>query len=235
MARREKFEFQPIGYLRTAFVEKFGVPRQSMMLSEARGILKLDGDPKLTIATHRLHEFSHLWIVFVFHKSIGLQWRPYIDPPTLEQLPEVGTLASRSPHRPNPIGLSTVKIEKVDYAAPGGVEIEVSGVDILDGTPVLDIKPYLPYADRLEDASAGWTEREIQRYPVQFSAQPPVELKPLIEQMLALDPRPASQRRLHPMQDRSSEGRRFAFRLQDIDVHWEIRGGAPHVVEIRDL
>ena len=121
----------------------------------------------------------------------------------------MGVLASRSPHRPNPVGLSAVKLERIDVDAPGGVEIHVSGVDILDGTPVLDIKPYLPYADSLPEAKAGWAAEPIARNEVEFTQQALQaidarrgekypSLQAMIVEMLSLDPRPAFQKRRMP-------------------------------------
>lgn len=213
------------------------------MMSEATGILKLNPDPRYRAALSRLDEFSHIWLIFVFDKNKKGDWHPVIDPPRDQRNRDVGVFASRSPHRPNPIGISAVKLERIDYDAPGGVEIHVSGVDILDGTAVLDIKPYLPYADKIEEANSGWAVEDNPQYPVSFSQsssevfesidQPKV--KRLISQMLASDPRPTSQRRAFPMKAPESENKRFAFRVQGYDVRWEARASGPHVVEIVPL
>ena len=160
---------QPIGHMQTCFQEKFGVPRQSLMVGSAKGILKLNPDPQFKDALKYLDGFSHVWIVFLFHQHEKQVWRPLITPPRIDAPGRVGVFASRSPHRPNPIGLSAVKLEKIDFNAKGGIEIHVSGVDLLDGTPVLDIKPYLPYVDCITDAKGGWTETAIPKYPVVFS------------------------------------------------------------------
>jgi tRNA-Thr(GGU) m(6)t(6)A37 methyltransferase TsaA len=142
----------------------------------AQGTIKLSGDPRVAslyrTALRELEGFSHLWVIFVFHEQgLGAEraWKPSIRPPRLGGARKVGVLASRSPHRPNPIGLSAVRLERIDLDALGGIEIHVSGVDVLDGTPVLDIKPYLPYADSVPDASAGWADEPIERVPVEFS------------------------------------------------------------------
>ena len=161
--------YPPIGILKTCFREKFGVPRQSGMIEEASGVLKLLPDPLFPRAFENLDRFSHIWIVFRFHKNARRTWRPTVEPPRLEALRRVGVFATRSPDRPNPIGLSAVKLDRIDFSAPGGIELHVSGVDILDGTPVLDVKPYLPYADSIADANSGWASREIERYPVRFT------------------------------------------------------------------
>jgi tRNA (adenine37-N6)-methyltransferase len=238
--------FPPIGTLRTPFKEKFGVPRQPLMMTEALGVLKMNPDPLYRTALNHLEQFSHVWLIFLFHQNGGKAWRPTIDPPRLDAPDTMGVFASRSPHRPNPIGLSAVKLERIDFEAAGGIEIHLSGVDILDGTPVLDLKPYLPYADRIAEANAGWATGEIDRYRVEFSpeslrtldgashAEHP-RLRQLIEQMLEWDPRPTSQRRAVPLNAPESEGKRFAFRVLNLDVHWEVRRGSVYVVEIRTL
>ena len=241
-----EFKHQAIGVIRTPFREKFGVPRQSMMMSEARGVLKLNPDPAYRVALQHLDEFTHLWVVFVFHQVAEDDWRPTIRPPRVDAPRKVGVFASRSPHRPNPIGISAVKLERIDLEAPGGIEIHLSGVDLLDGTPVLDIKPYLPYADIIPEAASGWAGSEIPRFEVRFSesalaffegrerfeldpnlaGRTSEDLRRLIVQTLEWDPRPPSQRRAMPIASESSEGLAFGFRILDIEVKWEIRQGA---------
>ena len=237
--------YPPIGVMRTCFTEKFGAPRQSLMVSEARGVLKLRPDPAFRQALNHLGSFSHLWVVFVFDKHLQKGWRATIRPPRVEGPRRVGVFASRSPHRPNPIGLSAVKLEGIDLDAPGGIEIHLSGVDILDGTPVLDIKPYLPFADSIPDATAGWAEGPIERYPVEYSTaalrviqesgvRRHPHLRTLITQMLEWDPRPRSQRSAIPIREPLSEGKRFGFNIFDFDVQWEIRAGGIYVLDLAE-
>ncbi len=239
-----KFEFEPIGVVNSCFKEKFGIPRQPGLATQALGVIKLRDDPFLKQALKGLEGFSHLWIIFVFHRHDSKNWKPSIRPPRLGGAKKVGVLASRSPHRPNPIGLSAVKLLNVNLDAPGGAEITVEGVDILDGTPVLDIKPYLPYADGVADATSGWAEEPIVRQEVVFSSRALTQveeksadsryprLKQLIEEMLALDPRPAFQSRRMPASSREAQGSRYGFALYDFDVKWEIRDGKFVVLEI---
>jgi len=231
--------FEPIGTLQSAFKEKFGVPRQSGMIPEARAVLKLRPDPAFVTALNHLQDFSHVWVVFVFHQAHDRAWTPTIRPPRIGAPNRVGVFASRSPHRPNPIGMSAVKLDRIDFEARGGVEIHLSGVDLLDGTPVLDLKPYVPYADSIPDANAGWAEGEIPKYAVTYSdeslaaidahSQTLPHLKALLTQTLEYDPRPMGQREAMPIADPSNEGREFRFRLMHFDVHWRIREGAIQV------
>jgi tRNA-Thr(GGU) m(6)t(6)A37 methyltransferase TsaA len=231
--RGEVFEFAAIGEVRTPFPDKFGIPRQPGLVSQAKGVIKIHPDPDLKTALRSLEEFSHLWIVFVFHEHGGKSWKPSIRPPRLGGNVKVGVLASRSPHRPNPIGLSAVKLDKVDFDAEGGPEIHVSGVDLLDGTPVLDIKPYIPYADSIPDANAGWASAPIPRHPVKFTDEAEAEifkrdpdgsrgLRALIVEVLELDPRPAYQARQVPVTDKKSWGTKHGFDLLGHDIKYEI-------------
>jgi tRNA-Thr(GGU) m(6)t(6)A37 methyltransferase TsaA len=234
--RGEVFEFEPIGYVRSPFKDKFGIPRQPGLASQAKGVIKIHGDPDLKTALRSLEEFSHLWIVFVFHEHGGRNWKPSIRPPRLGGARKVGVLASRSPHRPNPIGLSAVTLEKVDFDAEGGPEIYVGGLDLLDGTPVLDIKPYIPYADSIPEANAGWASEPIPKHPVKFSAKALDEiaqrdpdgsksLQALIVEVLEIDPRPAFQKRQLPVSDPKTWGMKFGFDLLGNDVKYEILDG----------
>lgn len=236
--------FPPIGFLKSCFTEKFGVPRQSLMVDEATAILKLGADSRYRLAVKDLETFSHVWVIFVFHKNQKTEWRPLIEPPKEDLKEKVGVFASRSPDRPNPIGISVARLEKIDLDAPGGIEIHLRGLDLLDETPVLDIKPYVPYADSIPGASSGWAQGDIQRYAVAFSpasldflngntCHP--RLMPLVQQMLEWDPRPTSQRKASPINAKSSSGLKFAFRILDCDVQWEIRDGGMYVTEIRNL
>jgi tRNA-Thr(GGU) m(6)t(6)A37 methyltransferase TsaA len=244
----QAYRFDPIGIFHTCFKEKFGIPRQPGLVTGAEGYIKLGNDPLMRTALRELEGFSHLWVIFVFHdQGLGAErtWKPSIRPPRLGGARKVGVLASRSPHRPNPIGLSAVKLERVDFEAPGGIEIHVTGVDVLDGTPVLDIKPYLPYADAILDANAGWAAEPIMRTEVEFTpeslsaiarheAQYP-QLKPMIAEMLSLDPRPAFQKRRMPPESPEAQGTRFGFRLFEFDVKWEIRNGRFAVLDVVDF
>ncbi|MGK5085078.1 tRNA (N6-threonylcarbamoyladenosine(37)-N6)-methyltransferase TrmO [Bdellovibrionota bacterium FG-1] len=240
------FSFSPIGILQTCFKEKFGIPRQPGLVVGAHGVIKLNPDPFLQTAVRELEGFSHLWVIFVFHQNDAKNWKPSIRPPRLGGAKKVGVLASRSPHRPNPIGLSAVKLERIDLEATGGVEIHVSGVDVLDGTPVLDIKPYLPYADSIPEAKAGWAEQPIQRITIDFSDQAlqaialrarseQPNLQALITEMLSLDPRPAFQQRRMPPGLPEAQGTRYGFRLFDYDVKWEIQDGRFRVLDVVDF
>jgi tRNA-Thr(GGU) m(6)t(6)A37 methyltransferase TsaA len=215
-----EFHFRAIGVVRSPFKDKFGVPRQPGLAASARGTVVLHDDPDLRTALRSLDQFTHLWIVFVFHEHGGRNWKPSIRPPRLGGSEKVGVLASRSPHRPNPIGLSAVAIERIDFERG---EISVSGVDLIDGTPVLDIKPYIPYADSFPSAGSGWASGPITRYPVTFECSVSPELREMITDVLELDPRPAFQQTQLPVA--TSEGSRFGIEIGGAEVKYEIRSG----------
>lgn len=243
-----KFEFRAIATIQTPFKDKFGIPRQPGLVEQAQGVIKFYSDPDLKTALKTLEQFSHLWIVFVFHEHGGKSWKPSIRPPRLGGAQKVGVLASRSPHRPNPIGMSAVRIESIDLDSKGGAEIRVSGVDLLDGTPILDVKPYIPYADSIPSANAGWASGEIPRYPVTFSDAALIDLermretlgdvedwRALIVQILELDPRPAFKKRQAPVEDSTVWGSRYGFEVKGWDVKYVIKEGGFCVQQILPL
>lgn len=234
----------PIGFVQTPFLEKVGVPRQTGLVPEAKGIIKLNPEPEFKDALRYLDTFSHIWVIFQFHQNSGEPWRKLTTTPRVGAPERVGTFASRSPHRPNGLGISALKLDFINFDAKGGIEIYVSGVDLLDGTPVFDIKPYVPYVDSIPEATGSFTEFEIPKYRVTFSEEVLAKLgsashvsansntKLLIAQMLELDPRPTPQKKSYPIDDPKSEGLSFAFRVGKIDVKWEIRKQAIYVSEI---
>jgi tRNA (adenine37-N6)-methyltransferase len=226
------YQFEPIGVIHSCYREKFGIPRQPRMVRSSRAILKLNPHPQFTQAIRNLEGFTHLWIIFVFHhlEKTG-NWKPLIRPPRLGGSKKVGVLASRSPHRPNPIGISAVNLESINWNAKGGAELHLKGIDLLDGTPVLDIKPYIPYADSIPRARLGWegVKKKLVRVHFEKKALKPIkntpELKLLIKETLQLDPRPAFQAKLKSPQT-------YGMRISDFDVHWKFAEGVCRVTEI---
>jgi tRNA-Thr(GGU) m(6)t(6)A37 methyltransferase TsaA len=193
------FHFAPIGVVRSCFREKFGIPRQPGLASAARATLELLPPYNQPAAVRGLEGFSHLWLVFAFHGIPAGRWQPTVRPPRLGGNRRLGVFATRSTFRPNPIGLSAVKLERI-ATDHGKVVLHLAGVDVLDGTPVLDIKPYLPYADCIPTATGGFaTEVPPSGLAVEFSpaaaafcaALPVGDPRELITQLLRQDPRPA--------------------------------------------
>jgi tRNA-Thr(GGU) m(6)t(6)A37 methyltransferase TsaA len=232
------YAFNPIGIIRSCFPEKFGIPRQPGLVKEARAILELLPPFDRPEALQGLEEFSHIWLIFVFHASLKQHWKATVRPPRLGGNRRVGVFASRSMFRPNPIGLSVVELERLDLES-GTPRLHLRGVDLLDGTPVLDIKPYLPYVDAVPTAHSAWAdEAPAPELQVIFSAAAEQqwqeiqthypELKQLIGQVLALDPRPA-------YYDSVTPRKKFGTRLLDFDVAWEVEGDIATVLAITSV
>lgn len=218
---------QPIGIVRSCFVEKFGTPRQSGLAPSAVAEIELLEPFNREEMVKGLELFSHIWVQFLFHETLAEGWKATVRPPRLGGRRRMGVFATRSPHRPNHLGLSALRLLGVN-GGDDGVRLEVGGVDLLDGTPVVDIKPYLPYGDSLDDASAGWLTNDFIKMNVAFQPEPAEfcrlyhlttgrRLAELIEEILAQDPRPASQR------DKKHD---FGMMLWDVNVRWKIDKGA---------
>ena len=150
-------EIKPIAHIYTDFKEKFGIPRQSGLVKGLVGRIVFTPEFRYPEALREMESFSHLWLIWLFSEAVDGGWRPTVRPPRLGGNKRVGVFASRAPYRPNNLGLSCVKLDSIDYDCPDGPVIIVSGIDILDGTPIFDIKPYIPVADCHPEASEGYT------------------------------------------------------------------------------
>ena len=189
---------EKIGVVRSCYGEKFGVPRQPGLCPSAWGVLIFDEPYRSEEALRGIEEFSHLWIVFHFHQTADQGWHPTVRPPRLGGNRRVGVFASRSPFRPNPLGLSVVRLEGIERNRPDGPVLRLGGVDLVDGTLVFDVKPYVPYTDALPDANGGYAVGEPPRVRVvveesaaQVFSALPERARRVIEESLALDARPA--------------------------------------------
>ena len=216
----------PIGIVHSCYPEKFGIPRQPGLVKSSRGRLELLPPYNREEMTRGLESFSHLWILFLFHEAVAEGWRPTVRPPWLGGQKRVGVWASRSPHRPNYLGLSAVRLIGVSQEKKG-LFLELAELDLLDRTPVFDIKPYIPYSDMIADANDGcippprlvlrevlFTEvaaRSCEAYE-QRTGNP---LRQLITETLEQDPRPASQRR---------QVREYGMALWKVNVRWQAHG-----------
>lgn len=189
-------ELKPIGFIRSCYPEKFGTPRQSGLVPAATAQLRILPEFQPELSLQGLSEFSHLWVIFHFHRNTNLTFRPKVHPPRLGG-ETTGVFASRSPHRPNPVGLSLGKIERIDADT-----IWLSGLDLIDETPIFDIKPYLPQTEAISQAHGAWTGKVGEEVEIEWDSsalgtaeawaqqsQRP-ELRTLIESTIKLDPRP---------------------------------------------
>ncbi len=194
----EPIPMKTIAVMRSSFPTKFGIPRQSGLVEGLRSTIVFAPEYRNPDALRGLEGFSHLWLIWSFSQAIRAQWSPTVRPPRLGGNTRMGVFATRSPFRPNPIGLSAVKLEGIELHTPDGPLLHVSGADLLDGTPIFDIKPYLPYADAHPEAAGGFAAGgEDYRLTVDFPPDLLERLSP--EDRLALpgvleqDPRPSYQ------------------------------------------
>ena len=186
-------EMKPIATIRTPFPTKFGIPRQSGILDMLESRIVFEKEYRVKDALRGLEDFSHIWLIWVFSEAVREEWSPTVRPPRLGGNTRMGVFATRSPFRPNPIGLSCVRLLRIE-----GNELVVSGADLMDGTPILDIKPYLPFADAKPDASGGFAEplREYAlqvEFPEPLLSKVPPQYRAPLKEILAQDPRPAYQ------------------------------------------
>jgi tRNA-Thr(GGU) m(6)t(6)A37 methyltransferase TsaA len=220
---------EPIGILKSCFGSKFGVPRQPGLCPSALGELIFHPPYRCREALRGIEGFSHLWLIFGFHETAGQGWKPTVRPPRLGGNQRVGVFASRSTFRPNALGLSVVRLERVDFGHSEGPVLLLGGVDLLDGTPVYDVKPYLAYADAIPEASAGFAGTGIPRLEVRVSdeaqaafATLPPRAQALIREALSLDPRPAVRR--------DDTGRVFGALLWGWEVKFRIERDSCEIV-----
>ena len=194
----EAMTLKVIAHIHTAFPTKFGIPRQSGLVEELRGEIVFTPEYRNPDALRGLEDFSHIWLVWQFSGAVRESWSPTVRPPRLGGNTRVGVFATRSPFRPNPLGLSSVKLLKVEPNTPQGPVLTVGGADLLDGTPIFDIKPYLPYVDAHPDARGGLTDT-TKFYTLQVQAEPevleqiPADKRDALLGVLRSDPRPSYQ------------------------------------------
>lgn len=190
---------RPIAYIHTDFPSKFGIPRQSGLVSSLHGTIIFEPEYQNPDALRGLEEYSHIWLIWEFSESIRGSWSPTVRPPRLGGNQRKGVFATRSPFRPNPLGLSSVKLESIEWNTPHGAVLHVLGADLMDKTPIYDIKPYLPYVDSHEDATGGFAhlhkdEKLEVIIPNQWQAMLSPQDLASITGILQQDPRPAYQK-----------------------------------------
>ncbi len=187
-----------IARIENDFVSKFGIPRQSGLAPSVKSRVVFEPEFRSADALRGIEDFSHLWLIWEFSKAKKEAWSPTVRPPRLGGNQRMGVFATRSPFRPNPIGLSCVKLEKVLWQSENGPVLLVSGADLMNGTPIYDIKPYLPYADSHPEAAGGFAAEEWERKlrvscPGEMMALIPPEHRRAVMDILSQDPRPAYQ------------------------------------------
>ncbi len=219
------FQFGQIGVIRSPYKEKFAVPRQPGLVKSSGGELHLLAPYNQADAVRGLDAFSHLWVVFVFHQTMEGGWRPTVRPPRLGGNSRMGVFATRSTFRPNPIGMSLVELRGI-RCHKDQVVLELGSLDLVDGTPVIDIKPYLPFAEALPEARASYAQHAPQaEMPVYFAPELVTSLcqlekryprlREFIVEVLAQDPRPAYRKE-------EESGKTYAVWLLDFNVRWRV-------------
>jgi len=232
-------KIEPIGIIKSCFKQKFGIPRQPGLVPLSTATLELFEPYNQPDMVRGLISFSHIWLIFDFHATRDKGWKPTVRPPRLGGNDRLGVFATRSMFRPNSLGLSVCKLEAV-HIHTDGIRLDLSGVDILDNTPVFDIKPYLPYADVIDDAQGAYAaSKPTKQHDVIFTDNAllqcqtaqhhyPNDLKALIRQILCQDPRPA----YHQGVDSDRE---YAMQLYDLDIKWCYKNNNVVVVEVANV
>ncbi|MBQ2954395.1 MAG: tRNA (N6-threonylcarbamoyladenosine(37)-N6)-methyltransferase TrmO [Clostridia bacterium] len=220
-----------IARIRNDFPTKFGLPRQSGLVPELVSTIVFEPEYRVAEALRGIETYSHLWLIWGFHQAVregdSQAWRPTVRPPRLGGNTRMGVFATRSPFRPNPLGLTVVRLLAVEDSPEGKVLI-VSGADMMDGTPVYDIKPYLPYVDSIPEAMGGFTEEKAAYhlavdFPEELLRQMPENQRETLLGVLAQDPRPAYQH---------DENRVYGFAYAGMDIRFTVCDGLLTVVDI---
>ena len=220
---------QVIARIHTELPEKFGVPRQSGLVPQLRGRIVFEPAYRNPDAVRGLEDFSHLWLIWQFSEAIRQDWSPTVRPPRLGGNRRMGVFATRSPFRPNHLGLSSVRLERVEQSEALGPVLHVCGADLMDGTPIYDIKPYLPYADCKPEASGGFAPQRGKTLAVDFPAEllsrVPEDKRDALTGVLAQDPRPHYQ---------SDPQRVYGMAFAGLEVRFRVADGAVYVVEVTE-
>lgn len=223
----------PIGHIHTPFKEKFAVPRQPRLTPTACARIALSGDANSPEAVRDIEQFSHIWLLFLFDRNLDAGWKPTVRPPRLGGNERVGVFASRATFRPNGIGMSAVELKGVTQDGKN-TWLELGSVDLVDGTPIIDIKPYIPYSDAIPEACGGFADSEPNTLDVNFSSQAlkVLSLHPkaqhviqVIREVLAQDPRPAYKRG-------KPDNKEYAVNLFDLNVKFIV---GPVFINVTDI
>ena len=221
-------EMKVIAHIRSDFPTKFGIPHQSGRIRELKADIIFEPEYRNHEAFRGLEEYTHIWLIWEFSQAVRKEWSPTVRPPRLGGNVRMGVFATRSPFRPNPIGLSSVRLESVEFSEKYGPVLHVSGADLMDGTPIYDIKPYLAYVDSHPEAAGGFTD-QIQDYklkvefPEELLKKIPVEKREALLAVLANDPRPGYQK---------DPERKYGMSFGSWDIHFKVDGEQLQVLEV---
>jgi len=229
----QSYSMTPVGWINSPYKEKFAIPRQPGLVNACVSTITLAKHCNREEILRGLSGFSHVWVLFVFHQAIRENWKPMVRPPRLGGNQKVGVFASRSPFRPNPIGLSVVELKGIRQT-DGQWLLDIGGADLLDQTPVLDIKPYVPYVDAVAEAKGHYAEKspdmdthivfsDLALNQLDHLESQYLNLKLLIEQVLSQQPQPAYQ---------NTDNRDYGVSLYDLNVRWRVEQSTFYVTNI---
>ena len=214
----ETMEMHPIAHMRSYFPTKFGIPRQSGLVEELRSMIVFEPEYRSEDALRGIEDFSHLWLIWQFSQAVREGWSPTVRPPRLGGNTRMGVFATRSPFRPNNLGLSCVRLLEVKHTQQYGTVLIVGGADLLDGTPIFDIKPYIPYSDSRPEAAGGFTDRVGDflldvKFPQELLEKLPADKQAAAVGVLSHDPRPSYQR---------TPGRVYGLNFAGFDIRFTV-------------
>ena len=220
-----------IARMHSSFPTKFGIPRQSGLVEELRSTIVFEPEFRNADALRGIEDFSHLWIIWQFSEAVRQGWSPTVRPPRLGGNTRMGVFATRSPFRPNNLGLSCVKLLGVEHTAEYGTVLHVGGADLMDGTPIFDIKPYIPYADCQPEATGGFTDTAGDfilkvDFPSHLLEKFPIEKREAAIEVLSHDPRPSYQRK---------PDRIYGLTFAGFDIRFQVREDVLTVIELNPV
>ena len=224
-------QIQVIARMKSDFPTKFGIPRQSSLVEQLHSTIVFEPEFRNPDALRGIEDFSHLWLIWQFSEAVRSGWSPTVRPPRLGGNTRLGVFATRSPFRPNNLGLSSVKLLQVEHTKSFGTVLHVAGADLMDGTPIFDIKPYIPYSDCRTDATGGFTDSAADfildvDFPAELLIRIPVGKRDAAIAVLSHDPRPSYQR---------SPDRIYGLAFAGADIRFRVEGKTLHVIEVNDL
>lgn len=225
---QEIFSLKVIARIHSDFPDKFGIPRQSGLIESLKATIVFEPEYRNPDALRGLDGYSYIWIIWQFSEILGSEWSPTVRPPRLGGNKRMGVFATRSPFRPNPIGLSSVRLERIDTQSDQGPILHISGADLMDGTPIYDIKPYLPYVDSHLQARGGFAFQSKDgilavEFPSQLLALIPSDLHEGLIAVLAQDPRPAYQ---------GDPERIYGMKFSDYEIRFTVNNNCLNVCDV---
>ncbi len=226
----DKMNLKVIAHIYNDFVDKFGIPRQSGLVPQMISQIVFEKEYRVQEALRGIEDFSHLWLLWQFSENTKTEWSPCVRPPRLGGNKRVGVFATRSPFRPNPIGLSSVKLEKIEHTNNRGTVLYVSGADILSGTPIFDIKPYIAYTDSHPEAKCGFADIMLDYslevdFPKNLLEKLPENIHDTVTSMLKNDPRPSYQ----------EDERTYAMCYADYEIKFIVKNNILTVTDVAHL